>query len=237
MIHWLGTSGWSYAGWREKFYPKGLAQREWLSFYAGQFQTVEINMTFYRYPKAETLKGWLEKTPPDFKFTLKANRQITHRKKLRDVKSDIRYLYILADNLREKLGCILFQLPPSLTYDEPLIEDFLALLSPLHKNVIEFRHQSWYANKTFDLLRVHRVTFCTVSSSQVPNTVGATAETAYFRFHGITGGYRYCYTDEELKRWADTIKNTPANECYVYFNNDYNAYAVSNCHTLSNFLK
>ncbi len=237
MIFRLGTSGWSYAGWREKFYPKGLAQREWLSFYVQYFQTVEINMTFYRFPKVEILKGWLERTPSDFKFTLKANRQITHLKKLRDVKGDVRYFYILADNLQEKLGCILFQLPPSLTFNGPLLEDFLSVLSPLKKNVIEFRHESWYTEKTFDLLRDHKVVFCTVSSAKVPDIVGATSETAYFRFHGITGGYRYCYTDEELKRWADTIQNTPAKESYVYFNNDYNAYAVRNCKALSNFLK
>ena len=99
MIHLLGTSGWSYQGWREMFYPKGLPPREWLSFYAQHFNTVEINMTFYRFPKAHILKGWLEKTPPGFKFTLKANRQITHRKKLRDVKGDVHYFTILADNL------------------------------------------------------------------------------------------------------------------------------------------
>jgi uncharacterized protein YecE (DUF72 family) len=237
MIHLLGTSGWSYQGWRERFYPQGLAQREWLSFYAQHFTTVEINMTFYRFPKAQILKGWLEKTPPGFKFTLKANRQITHRKKLRDVKGDVHYFTILADTLQNKLGCILFQLPPSLTFDYRLLEDFLSTLSSGHKNVIEFRHESWYTEKTFDLLHEHQVIFCSVSSGRVPDTVGLTAQTAYFRLHGLTGGYRYCYTDDELKKWADIIQNSPAQESYVYFNNDYKAYAVENCRTLSNFLK
>jgi len=237
MIYRLGTSGWSYQGWKEKFYPKGLAQRDWLSFYAQHFNTVEINMTFYRFPKAQILKGWLEKTPPGFKFTLKANRQITHLKKLKEVKGDVRYFTILADNLQDKLGCILFQLPPSLTFDERLLEDFLSTLSSGHKNVIEFRHESWYTERTFDLLQAHQVIFCTVSSAKVPDTVGLTAQTAYFRFHGLTGGYRYCYTDDELKRWAETIQNSSVQESYVYFNNDYNAYAVKNCETLSNILK
>jgi uncharacterized protein YecE (DUF72 family) len=237
MVHRLGTSGWSYQGWREKFYPRELAQKEWLPFYAQHFDTVEINMSFYRFPKAETLKKWLEKTPPGFKFTLKANRQITHRKKLKDVNAEVRYFTLLADNLQDKLGCILFQLPPSLTFDDRLLEDFLSTLPPGHKNVIEFRHESWYTKKTFDLLQAHEVIFCTVSSAMVPDIVGLTAQTAYFRFHGLTGGYRYCYTDDELKRWADTIKSASVQESYVYFNNDYKAYAVENCKALSNLLK
>lgn len=237
MIYHLGTSGWSYAGWRERFYPKGLPQGEWLSFYAQHFNTVEINMTFYRYPKAEILKGWGERTPPDFKFTLKANRQITHRKKIRDVKSEVRYFYILADNLGEKLGCILFQLPPSLDFDQDLLKNFLSTLSFQHKNVIEFRHESWYAEKTYDLLSAHKVIFCTVSSTRVPSTIVETTETGYLRFHGLTGGYRYDYPEEELKEWADSIKNRNFEDCYFYFNNDYHAYAVDNSKTLMNFLK
>ena len=99
MIRRMGTSGWSYPGWKERFYPGGLAQREWLSFYAQHFNTVEINMSFYRFPKSHILKSWLEKTPPGFKFTLKANRQITHLKKLRNVKGDVRYFPIAFGSL------------------------------------------------------------------------------------------------------------------------------------------
>ncbi|MFQ6069902.1 MAG: DUF72 domain-containing protein [Candidatus Aminicenantales bacterium] len=232
----LGTSGWSYSGWRGIFYPPQLPQREWLSFYAGNFSTVEINMTFYRFPRTEILKGWMEKTPPDFRFTLKANRQITHFKKIKGVKNEVRYFYILADSLKEKLGCILFQLPPSITCDLKLLEEFLSTLSPEYKNVIEFRHQSWYEKRVYDLLAAHNVAFCTVSSAKVPDDVVETSTTAYLRFHGITGGYRYKYTEEELKEWAEKIKKIKAKECYIYFNNDYRAYAVENCKTLNKFL-
>jgi len=237
MIYHLGTSGWSYPGWRVKFYPEGLASKNWLEFYAQNFSTVEINMTFYRFPKPETLKGWLEKTPSRFSFTLKANRQITHLKKLRKVEHEVRYFYIVANSLREKLGCILFQLPPSLNLDIPLLEDFLAVLSPEYKNVIEFRHESWYADKVYSLLQSHNVIFCIVSSAKVPPELVETAETAYFRFHGLTGGYRYNYSNEELKEWAERIKKTNAKECYVYFNNDYLAYAVFNCRLMSELLQ
>jgi uncharacterized protein YecE (DUF72 family) len=237
MTFHLGTSGWSYSGWKERFYPEKLPQKKWLSYYAQHFNTVEINMTFYRYPKAETLAGWLEKTPSHFTFTLKANRLITHRKKIRDVESDVRYFYILADNLRDRLGCILFQLPPSITLDLELLEEFLSTLSPEYKNVIEFRHESWYTEKVYKLLKSSRAIFCTVSSTKVPNTAVKTAETAYFRFHGLTGGYRYSYTEEELETWAETIKQTKAKECYVYFNNDYHAHAVKDCKKLREILQ
>ncbi|MFQ6039074.1 MAG: DUF72 domain-containing protein, partial [Candidatus Aminicenantales bacterium] len=230
-------SGWSYQGWRERFYPPELPQREWLEYFARHFNTVEINMTFYRFPKPEMLQGWRARTPEGFAFTLKANRLITHRKKLKDVQGDVRYFDILAENLKEKLGCILYQLPPSLACDHKLLEDFLQTLPPSRKNVIEFRNETWYNDKTYDLLRRHGVTFCTVSSTRVPATVVETSGTAYFRFHGLVGGYRYRYSDEELEHWARVIASTSADEAYVYFNNDYNAYAVENCRTLARTLR
>lgn len=237
MIYHLGTSGWSYNDWRGRFYPVEISQKKWLPFYAQNFSTVEINMTFYRYPKPETLKGWVDKVPEDFKFTLKANRQITHRKRIKGVKNEVRYFYVLADSLRYKLGCILFQLPPSLTFDLALLEEFLSSLSPKYKNVIEFRHESWYQDEVYKLLRSYNVVFCTVSSAKVPKTVVETAESAYFRFHGLTGGYKYNYSEEELEKWAETIRRTKVMECFVYFNNDYHAYAVENCRALRELLQ
>jgi len=237
MIYHLGTSGWSYPGWRGRFYPEDLSQKDWLAFYAQHFTTVEINMTFYRFPKPETLRNWLDKTPHHFTFTLKANRQITHLKKLKNVRSEIRYFYILAHTLREKLGCILFQLPPSLTLDMDLLKEFLSTLSPDYKNVIEFRHESWYAEEVYELLRSQNVIFCVVSSAKVPKTIVETEETLYFRFHGLTGGYRYNYSDEELQEWEGAIKKAKARESYVYFNNDYQAYAVHNCLKLRSLLQ
>lgn len=236
MNFYLGTSGWSYPGWKGKFYPPDLPARNWLAFYAEHFSTVEINMTFYRFPKPETLRGWLEKTPAHFTFTLKANRQITHRKKLQDVRSDVRYFYILARSLEDRLGCILFQLPPSLTLDLRLLQDFLTTLEPTFRNVIEFRHASWYDDRVFKMLGETGVTFCTVSSALVPDTAVVTSPVAYFRFHGLTGGYRYNYSREELGHWARVIRETKAEDVYVYFNNDYQAFAVHNCRQLGQFL-
>ncbi|MBM3284941.1 MAG: DUF72 domain-containing protein [Candidatus Aminicenantes bacterium] len=236
MSFHLGTSGWSYPGWKGRFYPPDLPAKDWLSFYAEHFSTVEINMTFYRFPKPETLESWLERTPPEFTFTLKANRQITHRKRLQNVRSEVRYFYILANSLGKRLGCILFQLPPSIRLDLALLQDFLDTLEPEFRNVIEFRHESWYNDRVYEILQAAGVTFCTVSSAQVPGTAVATSPVAYFRFHGLTGGYKYNYSDEELKGWAQTIRGAKAEESYMYFNNDYQAYAVRNCLKLGELL-
>jgi uncharacterized protein YecE (DUF72 family) len=206
-------------------------------FSAPRSKTVEVNMTFYRFPKPETLRSWVERTPADFTLTLKANRQITHLKKLRNVQGDVRSFYHLADFLREKLGCILFQLPPSITLDLELVEEFLAALSPAYRNVVEFRHESWYTAEVSELLRARGVTFCAVSSTQVPPAVNATSPVAYFRFHGLAGGYRYNYSDEELQAWARTIKAVKAEDCYIYFNNDYQAHAVRNALKLAEYLQ
>jgi len=236
MTYYLGTSGWSYDDWEGRFYPEDTSRKEWLQYYARHFSSVEINMTFYRFPKPEILKGWVEKTPSNFKFTLKANRQITHRKKIVGVKNDIRYFYILANSLGNKLGCILFQLPPSVTLDLDLLKNFLSVLSQDYKNVIEFRHQSWYTEEVYELLKDHKVTLCTVSSPKLPELIVETSDISYFRFHGKIGWYKYEYSEEELSKWAERIKQTRSKECYIYFNNDYHAHAVHNCITLSRFL-
>jgi uncharacterized protein YecE (DUF72 family) len=232
----LGTSGWSYAGWRERFYPAGLASKKWLPFYAEHFNTVEINMTFYRFPKTSTLEKWLEVTPPGFTFSVKANRLITHRKRLRNVAHDVDYFSRLAGTLGDKLGCILYQLPPAIGRDDALLRDFLDVLPEERKNVIEFRDPSWYAEDVYEILRSHRVTFCVVSSAKVPPDAILTSPTAYFRFHGLTGGYRHRYSDDELQGWADTVRSTGAAETFVYFNNDYQAYAVANALRLRELL-
>lgn len=233
----VGTSGWSYSGWRGLFYPEELAPSEWLNYYSQHFSTVEINMTFYRFPRPETLIRWAKLTPEGFTFSLKANRRITHLKKLRDVRSDLRYMYILAQSLGKKLGCLLFQLPPSLRLDLALLEDFLNQLETRFRNVIEFRHPSWYAEAVYNLLRQKRVIFCIVSSRQVPPETVVTAPSAYVRFHGLTAGYRYFYPDSELEVWASNLSQLPVEEFFIYFNNDYQAHAVQNALHLRTLLE
>jgi uncharacterized protein YecE (DUF72 family) len=233
----LGTSGWSYQGWRERFYPAGLPTKAWLPFYSQTFDTVEINMTFYRLPTREILANWADVTPAGFTFTLKANRRITHLHRLRDAGHDVSFFYRLASTLGDKLGCILFQLPPALVRDDALLKDFLSILSPEYRNVIEFRHPSWYAGEVYDLLRTYGAGFCIVSSAKVPPDAVRTSDTAYFRFHGLTGGYRHDYSEDELRHWAEVIKATGGTERFVYFNNDYQAFAVQNALRLAELLR
>lgn len=233
----LGTSGWSYPGWRDVFYPPDLPSKRWLEFYAARFPTVEVNMTFYRLPTPAMVKGWDDRTPADFCFSLKAFRLITHLKKLRDVKADVRRFYGLAETLDRKLGCVLFQLPPSLALDLELLSGFLETLSTDHRNVIEFRDPSWYDDRVFELMRRRRTALCIVPSGRVPSTPVETADVAYIRFHGPSGRYDSSYSDAELAEWAEIIRRVRAPERFVYFNNDYRGYAVGDCSRLKDLLR
>jgi len=235
--YFVGTSGFSYEHWISRFYPKSLERGDWLSYYAKYFNTQEINMSFYRFPFPNMLKGWYNKTPKSFVFTLKANRMITHVKKLNKVRRLVNDFYKLADLLKEKLGCILFQLPPNLKFDEKRLESFLKILNDKYKNVIEFRNQEWYCKETYNLLKKYDVGFCVVSGLDMPPDVKVTSNLAYFRFHGPTGAYSSCYSKYQLKTWAEKIKKTKAKEKYAYFNNDDHAYAIKNAFYLKKLLK
>ncbi|MDD8020020.1 MAG: DUF72 domain-containing protein [Acidobacteriota bacterium] len=236
MKFWIGTSGWSYSDWAGNFYPPGLKSAGWLEFYSRQFNTVELNMTFYRSPRPEIIHNWVEKTPDDFRFSLKASRQITHLKKLRKVEHDLEHLAFLAKQFRGKIGCLLYQLPPSLTKDIELLTSFLQILPAGFHQVIEFRHQSWYSADVYDLLSRYQVTLCLVSSGRLQSEIVVTSNLAYFRFHGLTGGYRYRYSDDELKKWSEVIARLPVEEACIYFNNDYRAQAVFNAMKLRELL-
>jgi len=236
----MGTSGWSYEHWVGKFYPNDLQRSQWLVFYSKYFNTVEINMSFYRFPYKNMLKGWYNKTPRNFKFTMKAHRQITHVKKLVNVKRLLNSYYSLAKELGEKFGCMLFQMPPSFKNNEngfKRLEKFLNQLNNEFNNVIEFRHKSWFCKEVFKLLRENNAIFCIVSAPRLPDVVEKTSKIAYIRFHGAGSWYASNYSKNELKNWAKKIKELKAKEIYCYFNNDYNAYAVENCKELKRILK
>jgi uncharacterized protein YecE (DUF72 family) len=232
----VGTSGWSYAWWRGLFYPEDLPGREWLGFYARQFSTVEINMTYYRLPAPRMLEDWAKKTPPGFTFVLKAPKIITHQKRLRDAESDILYFYDLARGLGKKLGGILFQLPPSLRRDDGLLAAFASVLSSEVTNVVEFRHPSWYAEEVAELLRARGVVFCAVSSLKVPSEIIRTSDTLYARFHGLRDGPAYKYSEAELGAWAERILGSGAKNGYIFFNNDDRANAPENARTMAELL-
>ncbi len=235
MKYYIGTSGWVYNHWRGLFYPEGLAQAKWLEFYARQFSTVELNNTFYHLPSEKAFSNWRERSSPDFSYAVKVSRFITHIKKLRNVEEAVENFLSRAKLLGEKLGPLLYQLPPNMPRNDKVLEAFLCLLPPGLPHVFEFRHDSWLDDEVFDLLRRYNAGFCVFDMPGLTTPLVATADFAYIRFHGSSSLYSSCYSDRELEGWAKRIikLGQGLNSVYIYFNNDAEAFAVSNARTLA----
>lgn len=233
---WIGTSGWSYGHWRERFYPAGVAQRNWLEYYAAQFDTVEINASFYYLPSSATFAAWHERVPDSFLFAVKAPRQITHWRRLRNSEEALEVFFDRAGKLEEKLGPILFQLPPRFPADVELLEGFVNLLPRQHRYSFEFRDPSWLNEDIYSVLNSADIALCRSSSSSFPDADVVTASFVYLRMHG--GHYDTSYSEDELRYWADRIHDWQGRglDVYVYFNNDANAYAIANALTLAQSL-
>ena len=234
----IGTSGWHYKHWLGGvFYPEGTRGAEMFEFYARHFNTVEINNSFYRLPLATTFDAWRESSPRGFCFAVKASRFITHMKKLKDPESSSEKFFLAAERLREKLGPILFQLPPRWKVNTERFSEFLAALPREHKYAIEFRDESWFVAPVFELLRKYNVAFCVhdFAEMKVPNEI--TADFTYIRFHGPTSAkYWGSYSDDQLRAWAARIEDWRLKAVYAYFNNDPGGEAVKNALRLKEFL-
>lgn len=238
--YFIGTSGWWYNHWKGIFYPQKLEEREWFKFYASHFDTVEVNSSFYRLPFPNLVRGWAKKAPPGFKFTLKGWRRITHLKRLKEIEEDLFTFLSRLEPLKGKMGAILFQLPPSFRKDLPRLENFLKTLPSGEDWVIEFRHSSWFTREVFNLLKRYRVGYCVVSMPRMPEIIKITSPVGYVRFHGKEILYGSPYSDEELLEWREKIREMEkegAERIYLYFNNDYNAYAVFNALKLKEILE
>ena len=234
----IGTSGWHYAHWEGIFYPKGLNKVQWLPFYVQHFNTVELNASFYRQPQARTFAHWKETTPIGFKFSVKVSRFITHIRRLRDVEDALLKCYSSAAELGDKLGAFLYQLPPQMKADESTLLYFLKQLKPSCHHVFEFRNVSWFNDTIFRLLQAHKAGFCVMDMPGLNCPAVATADYAYFRFHGASSKYSSNYSEAELSRWANKIRGLAKDikTFYIYFNNDHNAYAVINAARLRQML-
>lgn len=228
----IGTSGWHYNHWIERFYPKDLPKNKWLTYYAKHFDTVEINNTFYHLPKAKTVENWHRITPKNFLYVVKANRFITHIKRLNEPAEPVERFFEIVNLLKEKLGPVLYQLPPSFHKELDRLKEFIGFLPDTTKSVFEFRHKSWFSQDTYKLLEKHNCSFCIHDMPGVKTPLVVTGDTIYIRFHGSTGRYEGNYTKSMLGKWADWIKKQKVKKSYAYFNNDYNAYAISNAKTL-----
>jgi len=228
----LGCSGWSYGDWLGKFYSQDCPPEKMLVEYAKYFDSVEINMSFYRLPYEGMVKGWMAKTPEYFIFCPKMSRKITHMKRLESVEEDLSIFIGRLDLLGEKLGPILIQLPPTMKLDFDKFESFLAALPSNHKYAIEFRNQSWITSNTKSLMDKYKVATCLVDSPKMIIRDVITADFAYVRWHGRKSWYRYEYSENEINEWTRILESLDVEEVYGYWNNDYNAYAPRNCLTL-----
>jgi uncharacterized protein YecE (DUF72 family) len=239
LKYYIGTSGWHYDHWRHRFYPDKLPKAKWLEFYSRHFTTVELNNTFYRLPSEEAFTNWHDSSPADFAFAVKVSRFITHIKRLKDSQEPLDNFLDRAKILSEKLGPLLYQLPPSMHRDDERLESFLSILPAGTKHVIEFRHQSWLDDGVFAILRQHNVGLCVFDMHDLTCPLLATADFAYIRFHGSTDLYSSLYSDEELMEWAKRLAGLApeVKESYIYFNNDTEAFAVKNAVTLGGYLE
>ncbi len=234
----IGTSGWHYAHWQGRFYPDDLAKNQWLAYYSRHFDTVELNNTFYHLPKARTITNWHDNAPAGFVYAVKASRYITHVKRLNDPAESIERFFELVNLLKRRLGPVLYQLPPSQHKDIEKLDAFIECLPMRHHAVFEFRHRSWYAQDTFDLLARRGVAFCVHDMSESASPRVITGEMAYIRFHGTSGRYAGGYTEGMLAEWADWIREQGKHVAavYAYFNNDVEGHAIKNARTLKGML-
>lgn len=219
----IGTSGWQYRDWRERFYPRGLPQRAWLEHYAARFPTVESNNAFYMLPKPETFASWSERTPQDFVMAVKANRYITHIKRLRDATDSVHRFTAAASRLGTTLGPVLLQLPPTLRADTVALEAVLDAFGPGWKVAVEFRHDSWFSAETRALLEARGAALCLADRGSRPVTaLWGTATWGYVRFHEGAASPHPCYGRGALATWAGRIADTwdVSADVFVYFNND-----------------
>ena len=220
---WIGTSGWSYKHWENgRFYPPKLSAEEHLAFFAREFQTVEINYSYYQLPPRQTFELWRRKAPDGFLFAVKASRYLTHMKKLNDPEEPLQRLLHNAGGLGDKLGPVLFQFPRRWALNLPRLVDFLDALRahPPRRYAFEFRHQSWLVADVFDCLRASNAALCLPIGWGIPLAVETTADWTYIRFHG--GSRSHFFEDDELAPWAKRIRDWRGQglDSYSYINND-----------------
>ncbi len=235
----IGTSGWHYRHWIGPFYPPGTGAADFLPFYAGKFRSVEINNCFYRLPEPETLAEWREATPADFVFACKASRYITHMKKLKDPEAATRHFLAAVTTLGEKLGPILFQLPPHWHADAGRLGQFLAALPQGFRFAFEFRDESWFTAPVFRLLERHGAACCAYDLDGRRSPVRVTADFVYVRLHGPDGAYRGRYDGRTLSGWARRLRAWQRSglDAYCYFDNDEAGYAAGDALRLSEMME
>lgn len=228
--HHVGCSGFHYSAWKNVFYPAGVAQKKWFEFYCQHFNTLELNVTFYRFPQLSFLQSWYKRSPAKFAFAVKVPRLITHYKQFSDTEKLLSDFYeTIHEGLQEKLGPVLFQLGPRTIYREENLQKILLQLNNSFLNVIEFRHSSWWNTDVFDALQQKEAFFCSISYPGLPDEVISNNSVIYYRFHGVPKLYRSEYSPAFLKKILTEVEaSKPVKQAYYYFNNTDGGAAIRN---------
>jgi uncharacterized protein YecE (DUF72 family) len=233
----VGCSGWRYWKWRDSFY-EGVPQNDWFKHYLKSFDTVEINASFYSWPTVAGVQSWRRQAGKEkFVYTVKVSEHITHIKRFKGTKTLVEDFGLIADILGERMGCFLFQLPPSYRYTKSRLIDIAKQLVPSRRNVVEFRHASWWNEEVYSAFRKAGIIFCSCSGPRLPEELIRTTDEVYLRLHGPKRWYRHNYSNGELTEWADRIRASGAKRVWIYFNNDNDAYAPKNAIVLRRMLK
>ena len=235
----IGCSGFNYRDWKGEFYPGDLPQKKWLEYYCTVFKTVELNVTFYRLPLVKTLEKWHAGTPPDFAFSLKGSRFITHIKRLSDPEGPLNLFFERALRLKDKLKVVLWQFSPGFKIDLDRLSTFLRLLGDYPvRNTLEFRNESWMTKETIDLCKDSKVGLCMADWPEFLDDLPVTSDFVYIRRHGEGGNYATSYPKTALVKDARRLKNYLNNgkDAFIYFNNDLHGYAPGNARELTEML-
>jgi uncharacterized protein YecE (DUF72 family) len=234
----IGCSGWFYWHWRGRFYPSDLPTKNWFEHYAKQFNTVELNAPFYSWPTVANVEKWKRQAAGrKLVYTVKVCELITHLKRFSGTKTLVQDFSFIADLLGPRMGCFLFQLPPSFHYTPARLRSIVAQLDARHRNVVEFRHRTWWNEAVYKSFRDAGVIFCSCSGPRLPDELIQTADDVYIRFHGTNRWYRHDYAEEELGMWAKRVRQLTAKRVWAYFNNDRDGHAIHNARVFLDLLK
>jgi uncharacterized protein YecE (DUF72 family) len=234
----IGCSGWFYWHWRNDFYPRELPTAQWFDHYASRFKTVELNAPFYSWPTVDSVKAWVRQASRrQFLYTIKVCELITHVKRFSGTRTLVKDFGFIADLLGRRMGCFLFQLPPSFHYTPARLRRIVEQLDPARRNVVEFRHASWWNEQVFSAFRKAGIIFCSCSGPRLPDQLIQTTDDLYIRFHGTKKWYRHDYSKQELAAWSQRIKESGASRVWAYFNNDRNGNAIRNARELRRQLR
>lgn len=225
----LGCSSYTTVSWKSLFYPESLPRTKWFDYYSSQFNTYELNSTFYKFPTVKTLSNWYNKAPERFIFSIKAPKTITHIHKFENCSEEISKFYeVSREGLRDKLGCVLFQLPPSFSYSEERLVRIINSLDTKFKNVVEFRNASWWREDVFKVFKLHNIIFCSVNFPNLPTTILDCTKIGYVRLHGNPNLFYSEYSKNEIETIYNNIKDKGFSDIYIYFNNTASTAGIIN---------